>query len=110
MQVNSFGEPSVGYSFFDESGIMQGSSPFNSEMSRIMQFTGLLDSKGKKIWEGDIVKNEWRSKSYAVSFFNGAFRGHWDDVEPQNYSSTGWVFDKFEADGCEVIGNIYENP
>ncbi len=83
------------------------------DFDRIMiplQFTGLLDKNGKEIWEGDIVKDYWRYKLYAVSFFSGAFRGHYDDLEPQSENSTGWLFDKVEADNCKVVGNIYENP
>lgn len=65
-----------------------------------MQFTGLLDSKGKEIWESDIVK------AYSLlgqNSFNCEVR---------------WVAGGFVANGSlgvnnhtlEVIGNIYENP
>lgn len=73
----------------------------------LMQFTGLLDSKGKEIWEGNIVR--WET-SYG-------------DIWEVHYHNGGWVLAdlpdnseiepriRFDLYGinCEVIGNIYEN-
>lgn len=71
----------------------------------LMQSTGLFDAKGREIWEGDVVlaDNEvcligW-SERYA-SF---------------NIRKNGWLHDHFfgeayEANECEVLGSIYENP
>lgn len=72
------------------------------------QFTGLTDKKGKKIFEGDIVKTDKFSepnKQYIIKYdlLFGAFIGH------DRYNSYFVTFDG-DSDEFEVIGNIHDNP
>lgn len=74
------------------------------------QYTGLTDTNGKRIFEGDVIKS-WQGKILAVKF--GQYR---DDEEV--VSGNGWYvsgeygtlsFDE-RWGGHEVIGNIHDNP
>ncbi len=87
------------------------------------QFTGLTDKNGKKIFEGDIVKNDWCFlRGYSVIKF-----GQYKPLDMSNDYQQGHLgfylehihkVDKntarkdimYFANKCEVIGNIHDNP
>jgi uncharacterized phage protein (TIGR01671 family) len=76
----------------------------------IGQFTGLVDSAGMEIFEGDIVEIRLPAREYefrprikaVISFQNGCF---WFDGE--GHTDCNWHF--YNAEDRTVIGNIFEN-
>lgn len=87
------------------------------------QYTGLTDKNGKKIFEGDIVTNEWCFiKGVSVVKFGhyktldmdkdfqqghlGFYLEHNDLINLKSVRRDMMYF----ANKCEVIGNIHDNP
>jgi len=70
-----------------------------------MQFTGLEDTKGAEIYEGDILKCP-DYPSVHVAFEDGCFIVRSDTMASLDLSA----FLDNNLDECEIIGNIYEKP
>ncbi len=66
------------------------------------QFTGLLDRKGREIYEGDIVIHF--EKIGIVQFNDGGF-----SLVNKNNEYLGYE-EEFTIGNCKIIGNIHENP
>lgn len=71
------------------------------------QYTGLTDKNGKKVFEGDIVKNEYRKGQY--QYFKIVYDTRFYCWQVENkYGMLGFLYNVIGD--LEVIGNIYDNP
>jgi len=84
----------------------------------IMQYTGLKDKNGKEIYEGDILKIEWRTASTGKYFqSDDAYCEHcvtvsvgFKNISFGFFLKDGKMFSLRKDASIEVIGNIYEHP
>lgn len=86
------------------------------------QYTGLTDKNGVKIFEGDIVSNEWclisgnsvvkfgeyRGSYMSKEYQQGHYGFHLEHLDPSEEAITRKDMMYF-ANRCEVIGNIHDN-
>lgn len=71
----------------------------------IMQYTGLKDENGKKIYEGDIVKTTFTRKDLYNDLLSVVTWSQ--ELLCFTINNVSFVFGNYHL---EVIGNIYENP
>ena len=73
----------------------------------IQQFTGVRDKNRKEIYEGDIVKCEWKQKgdfiTAEIRFGSGGFYLY-------HYDFLCFCAKNETLEDGEVIGNIFQNP
>ena len=71
----------------------------------VMQYTGLKDKNGKEIYEEDVLSKSGH-RNRIVKYVIDAFI-----AEPIPFTEKDGPYRlKNYTHGCEVIGNIYENP
>jgi hypothetical protein len=97
--------------YVNEPGRMIPLGGYAPSQDSLMQYTGLKDKNGKEIYEGDVVKFDTRDIGGDI----GIGVVEWcDDFTIGNYP--GWMLwcprwaYRMELLGCDIIGNIYENP
>lgn len=91
------------------------SIPFQPSIP-LMQYTGLKDKNGKEIYEGDIVKTDFKQDGshesiQVIEFYEGAFGSRNKDDHfriPALFS--GRSTEGMNTNYYEIIGNIHQNP
>lgn len=68
------------------------------------QYTGLTDKKGKKIFEGDIIKSE------GGYLYDGSYTTEVVMKGGKFYGEGVVDIDSSEFKYCKVVGNRYDNP
>jgi len=86
---------------------------FETDEPIFMQYTGLKDKNGRKIYEGDILKidDDWEKWGFASGFVGYVIydQGSFKLKEGEIYAPA-YRLDSSAEEGATVIGNIYENP
>lgn len=91
-----------------------GQFPMNMENRFVQRFTGLTDSKGTEIYEGDIVRIRPLEYGYDWHIHRVAYCSHMGypafDLFPRLDCEANGLSCVMATCEIEVIGNIFENP
>ena len=93
-------------------GLHEHGLDFEKNRFTLMQFTGLYDRMGQRIFEGDIL--QWGDPKSDMGVQRGSVIFLEDLAMFSIQLSDGWFHFADDEDriiqGLEIIGNIYENP
>jgi uncharacterized phage protein (TIGR01671 family) len=81
----------------------------------VMQYTGLQDSNGKKIFEGDILKQTLSDVFIGVVVYNIYYNFSMASAgyvmfPIENYKNHNFIGNFIYPRSSEILGNIYEHP
>lgn len=76
----------------------------------LCQYTGLKDKNDREIYEGDIVRNF--GSDYVPVYTKGIYMAlNTEQLKyPEEHRQLSTQFNVIWRNGCEIVGNIYENP
>lgn len=99
---------------FADWGLPRGIVIDEVDPETVGQWTGLFDSEGMRIFEGDIIEFEHEGKKYwrTVEWFEDGEYSAFDFDRSDDFTEhNGLVWLTREGDvNCTVVGNIYDNP
>jgi len=82
-------------------------NPYFSQQIKLMQFTGLKDSQGVDIYEGDIISQAW---SDGESNIGTVIYDEYEAMFKIDYPNGGGSIMNHPTLTKEIVGNIHENP
>ncbi|WP_373559119.1 YopX family protein [Listeria monocytogenes] len=116
LRFNRYEKDAVGVSGCGDPYCTMCDDWYNFDDVLLMQYTGLKDKNGKKIFERDIVafsEDDFHVFNSQVEYFSEDGYPAFDIKVPSDYYFDSNVFSEVSMSGLheiEVIGNIHENP
>ena len=104
-----YGMPTYDFQYIFNDDNLDSPDNYEIDPDTICQFTGSLDKKGKKIFEGDILKSYDCGEPLGTNIVIwDEQRAGWSDIRDDGDSQT--QYDGFDFSDSKIIGNIHDNP
>ena len=107
LELNIVSRETESHPYKDRVGFMNTGYEVTPET--VGQFTGLHDSKGNEVYEGDIVRYRLTDDRYKKNPRFANLLIHYDEGQAR-FEAGNIYWDALRPSKIEVVGNIHDNP
>lgn len=100
---------------WDTANYYENNPQYNSVLIEVIpetvcQYIGKIDKNGRKIFKGDIVRNDGVNDGIFVIEWSNEYAGWCLEFTKKGHILGGFFGELCQSEDCEIIGSIFDNP